>query len=55
MVASLAIAYAMHPSRVLRTVRNVFRGAEESMAERRLRKLLRRRPRRYGELAASRS
>jgi radical SAM superfamily enzyme YgiQ (UPF0313 family) len=55
MVASLAIAYAMHPSRVLRTVRNVFRGAEESMVERRLRKLLRRRPRRYGEFAASRS
>ncbi len=48
MVVSLVIAYATHPSRVWRTLRNVVRGAEESMVERRLRKLLRRQPRRYG-------
>jgi hypothetical protein len=33
-----------------RTARNLFRSAEEPMVERRLRKLLRRRPPRYGEV-----
>jgi radical SAM superfamily enzyme YgiQ (UPF0313 family) len=50
MAASLVIGYATHPSRVWRTVRNVLRGAEESMVERRLRKLLRRRPRSHGDV-----
>ncbi len=54
MVASLAIAYAMHPCESSDRAERI-PGAEESMVERRLRKLLRRRPRRYGEFAASRS
>ncbi len=50
MVASLVIGYATHPSRMWRTARNVVRGVEESMVERRLRKLLRRRPRPHGRM-----
>jgi anaerobic magnesium-protoporphyrin IX monomethyl ester cyclase len=50
MGASLVIAYATHPSRIWRTVRNLLRGAEESMVERRLRKLLRRQPRRHSKV-----
>lgn len=41
MAAALALAYALHPSRVFRTIRNVIQGRHESMVERRLAAFLR--------------